>query len=320
MKKIKIDYLSTLFVGIDIGSRTNVISALNFDQDFLIRMVPVANAQGGAEQMEEMVAQVLSQHHEFKAVIIGLESTGFYGVHIANYLSTSEKLAPFSTKVYCLNPNEVKQYKKSFNSLDKNDGIDSFVIADFARVGRIHTEPWRGAQYLALQRLTRHRLHITECIAREKTYMLNNIFLKFSEFAMLKKDEHPFSDKYGATAEAVLTDYLSTEDIVDASVDELVAFISSKSRGRIADPEQTTYLLQKAAQDSYRLDQCLYEPLTVSIGCSFNCISAFEKELKAINAAIQRAVKGLNPTEYQILTSVPGIGPVYASGILAELV
>ena len=319
MKKIKIDYLSTLFVGIDIGSRTNVISALNFDQDFLIKMAPVANAQGGAEQMEEMVAQVLSQHHEFKAVIIGLESTGFYGVHIANYLAASEKLAPFSTKVYCLNPNEVKQYKKSFSSLDKNDGIDSFVIADFARVGRIHTEPWRGAQYLALQRLTRHRLHITECIAREKTYMLNNIFLKFSEFAMLNKEEHPFSDKYGATAEAVLTDYLSTEDIVDASVDELVAFISSKSRGRIADPEQTTCLLQKAAQDSYRLDKCLYEPLTVSIGCSFNCISAFDKELKAINAAIQRAVKGLNPTEYQILTSVPGIGPVYASGILAEL-
>lgn len=44
MKKIKIDYLSTLFVGIDIGSRTNVISAINFDQDFLVRMVPVANA------------------------------------------------------------------------------------------------------------------------------------------------------------------------------------------------------------------------------------------------------------------------------------
>ena len=268
MKKIKIDYLSTLFVGIDIGSRTNVISALNFDQDFLIRMVPVANAQGGAEQMEEMVAQVLSQHHEFNAVIIGLESTGFYGVHIANYLSTSEKLAPFSTRVYCLNTNEVKQYKKSFNSLDKNDGIDSFVIADFARVGRIHTEPWRGAQYLALQRLTRHRLHITECIAREKTCMLNSIFLKFSEFAMLGKDEHPFSDKYGATAEAVLTEYLSTEDIVDASVDDLVAFISSKSRGRISDPGQTAYLLQKAAQDSCRLDKCLYEPLTVSIGCS----------------------------------------------------
>ena len=38
MKKIKIDYLSTLFVGIDIGSRTNVISAINFDQEFLVEV------------------------------------------------------------------------------------------------------------------------------------------------------------------------------------------------------------------------------------------------------------------------------------------
>lgn len=315
----KIDYLSTLFVGIDIGSRTNVVSAIDFNQDYFIKMKAVPNAQGGAELMESMIADVLEKNRQFKYLIIAMESTGFYGVHIANYLSACERLAVFSTHVYCLNPKEVKGYKKSFNSLDKNDGIDSFVIADFARVGRISVKPWRGPQYLALQRLTRHRMHITECIAREKTYMLNNIFLKFSEFAMLNKDEHPFSDKYGATAEAVLTDYLSTEDIVDASVEDLVAFISSKSRGRISDPEQTTYLLQKAAQDSYRLDKCLYEPLTVSIGCSFNCISAFEKELKAINGAIQRAVKGLNPTEYQILNSVPGIGPVYASGILAEL-
>ena len=315
----KIDYLSTLFVGIDIGSRLNVISALNFEQEFLIRMASIPNSQYGAEQMELMIAEVLQQHHEFRSIIIGLESTGFYGVHIANYLSTCQMLAPFSTKVYCLNPKEVAKYKESFNSLDKNDGIDSFVIADFARVGRINTQPWRGAQYLALQRLTRHRLHITECIAREKTYMLNNIFLKFSEFAMLDNDEHPFSNKYGATAEAVLTDYLSTEAIVNASVDELIAFISSKSRGRIHDPEQATYLLQKAANDSYRLDKCLYEPLTVSIGCSFNCINAFEKELKAIDDAILRTVKGLNPTEYQVLNSVPGIGKVYASGILAEI-
>lgn len=107
----KIDYLSTLFVGIDIGSRTNVISALNFEQEFLIKMVPIPNAQYGAEQMEQMIADVLHQHHEFRFVIIGLESTGFYGVHIANYLSTCDKLAPFSTKVYCLNPKEVAKYK-----------------------------------------------------------------------------------------------------------------------------------------------------------------------------------------------------------------
>lgn len=45
----KIDYLSTLFVGIDVGSRMNVISALNFEQEFLIKMLPIPNAQYGVE-------------------------------------------------------------------------------------------------------------------------------------------------------------------------------------------------------------------------------------------------------------------------------
>jgi len=313
------DYLSTLFVGIDIGSRINVVSAIDFSQNYLIKKEPVANAQSGGEEMEAMISDVLDANPIFKNVIICLESTGFYGFHLANYLSTCPRLMPFHSYVYCLNPKEVANYKKSFNALNKNDGIDSFVIADFARVGRITTQPWRGSQYLALQRLTRHRLHITECIAREKTYMLSNIFLKFSEFALLQKDAHPFSNKYGATASAILTEYMSTEELVDTSVDDLVTFISKHSRGRIIDPTETASILQQAARNSYRLDKCLYEPLTTSISCSFNCVSAFNKELKVINSAIDRAVQGLNPTEYQILTSIPGIGPVFASGILAEM-
>lgn len=314
----KIDYLSTLFVGIDISSRENVVSAINFEQEFLIKMKPVANTQSGADQLQAMLVNIL-ENNTFKTIIIGLESTSFYGVHIANFLSSSEKLMPYNPYVYCLNPKEVANYKNSFNALDKNDGIDSFVIADFARVGRIHTEPWRGSQYLALQRLTRHRLHIVECLTREKTYMLSNVFLKFSEFALLQGDEHPFCDKYGATASSILTQFLSSEDIANASIEDLVDFVSTKSRKRISNPQITAEILQQAARNSYRLDKCLYEPLTTSIACSFNCIQAFEKELKAINKAIEKAVMGMNPVEYQILMSIPGFGPVYSSGILAEL-
>ena len=203
--------------------------------------------------------------------------------------------------------------------VSKYDGIDSFVIADFARVGRINIKPWRGAQYLALQRLTRHRLHIAECIAREKTYVLNNIFLKFSEFAMLKKEDHPFSNKYGATAEAILEQYVTNDDIIEAYIEELVELIESKSRGRITDPEETAKILKTAANGSYRLDKVVAEPIKLSISSSFNCIRAFEKELKAIEKAIEHTVQGLNPVEYQVLKSIPGIGHVYAAGILAEI-
>ena len=313
------DCLSTLFVGIDIGSKNNVVSAIDFFQYYFVKWFPVKNAKGGAELIERLIADVLEKNPGFKHVTVALESTGYYGFHTANYLATSNRLLPFGVEVYCLNPKIIKNYKESFVDLPKNDGIDSFVIADFARCGRINIQPWKGAQYLALQRLTRHRLHITECIAREKVYMLNNIFLKFSEFAFLEKGEHPFSNKYGATAEAILTEFVTTEDIVNTSVEDLVSLITEKGRGRISDPQNTAELLQKAARNSYRLDKCMYEPLTVSIACSFNCIRAFEKELKTIDAAILACVKGLNPTEYQILLSVPGIGKVYAAGILAEI-
>lgn len=315
----KIDYLSTLFVGIDIASRTNVASAINFDQEYLIKWKSFPNTQTGTEDLAKEIVSVLSSHTEFKYVIIAMESTSFYGVHTANYLSSCDLLLPFSVQVYCLNPKDVRNYKKSFTDLPKNDNVDSFVIADFARVGKIKIQPWRGSQYLALQRLTRHRMHIAECIAREKTYALNNIFLKFSEFALLRKGEHPFSDKYGATSEAILTEFMTNDDLISTPIEELVDFIYSKSRGRIAEPAQVADIIQTAARNSYRLDHCLYEPLTVSIASSFNCISAFEKELKAIDKAIEKTVRGLNPNEYQILRSVPGIGIVYAAGILAEI-
>ena len=132
-------------------------------------------------------------------------------------------------------------------------------------------------------------------------------------------EQSPLKNKFGATAEAILTEYKTTEDIANAPLEELVEFVAATGRGRFSDPNQVAELLQKAARDSYRLDKSLYEPITASIACSFNCIRAFEREKKALDKAIAQTVAGLNPTEYQILMSIPGIGPVYAAGILAEM-
>lgn len=203
--------------------------------------------------------------------------------------------------------------------MDKTDPLDSYIIADFARCGRIISKPWRGAQFLALQRLTRHRLHLIEGITREKAYMLSNIYLKFSELAVLDKDDHPFSNTYGATSSAILTEYLSLDDITYSSIEDLVEFVRHKGKNRFNNPEKTAKALQKAARDSYRLDKVLYEPLNVAIASSFNVVKALENEVKAIDKAIEKNIKGINPTEYLSLTSIPGIGPVLASGIFAEI-
>ena len=74
-----------------------------------------------------------------------LESTSFYELHIANYLSSYEILVPFHTLIYCLNPKIIRNYKKSFIDLGKNDVIDVFVIVAFAHANRITIQSWRGS-------------------------------------------------------------------------------------------------------------------------------------------------------------------------------
>lgn len=121
--------------------------------------------------------------------------------------------------------------------------------------------------------------------------MVSNIFLKFSELAVLKNTDHPFSGNHTATAEAILTEMLSLEDLTNLSSEELIGFVCKHSRKRFEEPENVCKLLQKAARDSYRLDKTLYEPLTVSIASSFNRIDTYEREIRIINKAIEKAIK-----------------------------
>ena len=292
---------------------------MDFESHKPLETFAVGNNQPGAVELASRIADFLHVRRDLTRLIIGLESTSFYGVHIANYLSSCEALAPFHTLVYCLNPKAIRNYKCSFTDLGKNDFIDAFVIADFARANRITSSPWRGSQFLALQRLTRHRLHLAKVLTREKTYMLSNVFLKFSEFPLLDKDDKPFSNGFGATASSVLTDFLSTEEIIEMPMDGLVAYICEKGHNRFPDPGKTASLLKQAARNSYRLDKCLYEPLTISIASSFTLISTFMAEIKSVNKAIEKTLRGLDPNAYQSLMSIPGIGPIMAAGILSEI-
>jgi len=314
---MKNNIMSTLFVGIDVSSKTNVLCALDFQGNKLLNLKALNN-QPGAESILKSILDCLDSN-SLKYAVIALESTSIYSTHIANYLSSNEILLAYKPLVYCLNPKTIANYRKSFVDIDKTDPLDAYIIADFARCGRITSSPWRGAQFLALQRLTRHRLHLVESITREKAYMVSNIYLKFSQLVTLDKEDKPFSNTYGATSAAVLTEFLSLDDITYSSIEDLVAFVREKGKNRFSNPLETAKLLKKAARDSYRLDKVLYEPLNVSIASSFNVIKALENEIKAIDKAIEKTIKGINTTEYQSLTSIQGIGPVLASGILAEI-
>ncbi|EHJ02141.1 LOW QUALITY PROTEIN: hypothetical protein CDLVIII_5671 [Clostridium sp. DL-VIII] len=309
---------TTLFIGIDVSSKSNYVFALDFFGKKLLSFQVNNNLPGS----EEIVSTILSclKENNLTRLTIAMESASFYSWHLANTLAAHEALVWFKPKVHCMNQRVICAYKKSFIDMDKTDPKDAFIIADFARVGKITTAPWNGAQYIALQRLTRCRLHLMENISREKSYILSNIFLKFSELAVLDKSENPFPNTFGATSLAVLTEYMSTEELANASIEDLVAFLVEKSKNRFSNPEATAKLLQKAARDSYRLDKALYDPLNATIAASQNSVlKALEKEVKELDKAIEKAIKRIDNHEFQCLLSIPGIGPVFTAGIISEI-
>ena len=306
--------LNSLFVGIDVSKLSNQVYAMTFDQKKLLSFV-VSNDTSGAAKIEEKLIDCLVKNSLDKVVIV-MESTGMYSFHIATYLSVSEELAKYSVLVYCINPKTSQNYRKSFSEMDKTDPKDSYILADMARVGKVNDlTPVKGPQKLALQRLTRHRKHISEQIVREKLYVLNNVFLKFSAFGA----KSPFSDPFSATAQAVLLEYKSPEDIINTSLEDLTSFLATVSKNRFADSKKVAETLTKCARMSYRLDKAAYDPINTAIASSLSILRCLESQLKHIDKEIVNLTKGFNSDEYNCLISIPGIGPTFAAGILSEI-
>src|SRR5690554_528031 len=146
----------------------------------------------------------------------------------------------------------VANYKKSFNAMSKTDPKDSWLIADFLRVGRCkNLNPWRGATYVALQRLTRYRFHLSQNLSKEKNYALNNIYLKFSQLRRKQgssDEENPFSNLFGATSAAILLDFVTTEEIISTPLEDLVSYVDQKSKKRFGDSTQVAKLIKQCAR------------------------------------------------------------------------
>lgn len=311
---------STLFLGIDVSLDTNQACAMNYNQDKFFNL----SFKNTLEGSQELIDRVLEVAHDnnLNHLLICMESTSLYFFHIANSLSTDSELAKLHCKVYCVNPKMIANYKKSFIDRPKNDPKDAWLIADFIRVGRCKSlHEWRGATYVAMQRLTRYRYHLAQNLSREKNYCLTNIYLKFSQLRKKSKNDtdNPFSDIFGATSTAVLTDFITIDEIANMDIHDLVDYLNDKSKGRFADTDEVANLLKKCINQSYRLDKVSYDALNITISSNIRMIKTLEKELKSIDKQISDFSKGLHSNEITILTSIKGIGPVFAAGIISEI-
>ena len=255
--------MSKLYVGIDVSSRNNVVYLMKPDGSKHSNFSVENSPKGSAELVKQIVKALTS--YNLTEVTVGLESTGCYGDHLVYFLKENAELAKFNRSIHVLNPKQVKKFKDTYNDLQKNDYIDSFVIADCLRFGRINKEVYMDdARFKALQLLTRQRFFVVQSLTVEKQRFLNVIFKKYSSLAQNKV----FSNTFGASALALYEEFDSADTLAYMDLHELTDFLVKKSKNRFSDPEAVAKAIQKAARSSYRLPKTVNDSVNQVLSSS----------------------------------------------------
>jgi hypothetical protein len=165
--------------------------------------------------------------------------------------------------------------------------------------------------HLRLRFLTRFRHHLVKDLVREKNYGMSLLYLKASEY----REEHPFSNVFGATSQALIDEFASFDEIAAMPFEDLVTWLDTKGKGRFPDPAEVARELQRVVQDSYPLDPQLQQPLNYVLTWSFQLVRFLERQVERVNSAITAAMRDIPHT----LDTIPGFGPVYSAGIIAEI-
>ena len=93
---------TTLYVGIDVSSKSNVVYLMLPNGDKHSNF-SVANSHEGSTQLVKRILSALTSH-SLDTVLIGLEATSVYGDNLVYFLREDATLAPFNRKIHVLNP------------------------------------------------------------------------------------------------------------------------------------------------------------------------------------------------------------------------
>ncbi len=305
-------YSPTLCVGADVHLDEIVLRAVDkFTGHEVIERFRVTNNRPGAQLAAATIAQVATQLG-YTCIEIGWEATGMLWIPFHRYLSTSPLLQPFELELVCFNPKLVANFKDALVLRGpKNDDRDSFDVAARVRFGELPISYVPDDFWQGLRRLTRYRFQLSRNLSREKMRFQSYAYLKCSDWKRVK----PFSDIFGATSIALLTEFTAAE-LREMTHDQLVDLIIHRGRGRFNDPTGTTRAVRRALRTSYPIDAQMDEMVTATLATSWDLIRFINRSMKRLDKHIARHI---DPVPNPIIT-VKGLGAVITAGLLAEIV
>ncbi len=301
-----------LQVGIDFSQKRADFCLLFPDGRPLESHIAVDNSSPGYSLAKQLLLDALDSY-SFDGLDVSGEATGYLWLPFFLQLAADPELELHDLKLYLLNPRWVKWFKKCFAQDHKTDEKDPFYIAERTRTRRPDVTWSADPSSLALRFYTRLRFHLVQNLAREKCYFSTFLFLKASSYRRLK----PFSDVFGVTSRLVLTQQPSLDELTELPVEDLAMQLHEMSGHHLRDPFKNARKLKQVRQESFPLVEHLALPVQRILDLTLEHIRFLEAQVEQVNRWIATEVQ-THPSITQLAT-IPGVGPVFSSGIGAEI-
>lgn len=286
------------FLGIDIAKTNHVASLINNTGDVVIKAIKFTNSNEGYTKLLTTIQDKLG---DLSNIEVAMEATGHYWLALYSALTDNG----FSVSAY--NPYQVKSYRGAYNNRkQKNDIIDSIIIADYLRVFGSKESKLPEENLLSLKQLTRFRSNIVDNVSSLKVQVIGLLDKVFPEYKKL------FCDTFGITSKQLLLNCPTPDDIIKISTTKLANLLSKHSKGRFN--KETALHIKEVAKSSFGIkfttDACSFE-----IKQLINQIIFLENQIDAVSKEIKELYNKLDSH----LLSVPGVGVNLAPIILAEI-
>ena len=284
------------YLGIDIAKVNHVASLINDDGSILVKAIKFTNS---IEGLEKLISSI--KDFDQSQIYCAMEATGSY------WLSLFSALTDKGFNVSVFNPYQIKSFRGAYtNRKQKNDVIDSILIANFLHFNGTEQTSLPNDDLLALKNLTRYRSNLVGNISKAKTQVTGILDKVFPEYSEL------FSDTFGEASKQVLLNCPTPNEVVNFNTRKLANLLKKASRGRHSTDKVRE--VKSLAKNSFGIkftgDACSFE-----IKQLVNQIIFLENQAHELEVKIKELYSKLD----NHLQSIPGIGEVTAPVILAEI-
>lgn len=285
-----------LYVGIDVGKRFHVVSAVGGSGEEVFRNHRVETSREGFEQLDRRIRRV-GPRSEAR---IACEASGPY------WLPLFEYLVGLRYDVVVANPIQVAAFRNQGIRGSKTDGIDSLLVAQVLRMGALSGGVPSTDRLLSLRVLTRHRAELGRTVGSMKRCILNIMDILFPEYHQAMPKTRMFTQ----SSLKILKTAPCPEDWEDLDLSQLeeeVHAISGLFR------REKLMELRDLAQDSIGA-KLARRGLTIQLRCLVEQLEFTLEQSKVLEGEIKAMYEELQDT----LTTIPGVGMLNAALIRAE--